>query len=109
MRLFTTLQATFAVRGAGHNSNPGFGSVGQQGILLDLSAINQITLDDDKSIASIGPGSTWDAVYGALEEFDLTGAGGRSANVGVGGLLLGGLTSPSFSVRHFFARLRLVT
>lgn len=90
LRIVTTLQATFTVRSAGHNPNPGFSSVGQQGILLDLGAVNQITVNHDKSVASVGPGSTWDAVYGALGEFDLTVVGGRSAGVGVGGLLLGG-------------------
>lgn len=96
LRIATTMQATFAVRGAGHNANPGFGSIGDQGILLDLGEINQVILNDDKSIASIGTGSTWGAVYGILEEFNLTVAGGRSADVGVGGLLLGGLINPLF-------------
>jgi len=88
------LQVTFAVRGAGHNSNVRFANVGPEGVLLDLGAINQVVLNEDKSIASLGTGSTWDAVYGALEEFDLTVSGGRAAGVGVGGLILGGLMSP---------------
>lgn len=95
LRIVTTLQAAFAVRGAGHNANSGFSSIGQEGILIDLGAMNQLTLNDDKSVVSIGPGNTWDVVYGTLGKFNLTAAGGRAAGVGVGGLLLGGLiTNP---------------
>ena len=96
LRIVTILQATFAVRGAGHNANPGFSSVGQQGIVINLGAMKQFTLNEDKSIASLGPGNTWDAVYGALGNFDLSVAGGRVAGVGVGGLLLGGMVPPTY-------------
>jgi FAD/FMN-containing dehydrogenase len=94
LRIVTTLQATFAVRSGGHNANPGFSSVGQQGIVLDLGALNQLTFNGDKSTVSFGPGNTWDKVYGAVGGFNLTVAGGRAAGVGVGGLLLGGLLAP---------------
>lgn len=63
---------------------------------MDLGEINQITFNEDRSIASIGTGSTWDVVYGILEAFDLTVAGGRAAGVSVGGLLLGGLLASLF-------------
>jgi len=88
--IVTTVHANFAVRSAGHNANSGFSSVGQQGVLLDLGEMNQITFNEDNSQAFIGPGSTWDEVYGALEAINLTVAGGRSGGVGVGGLILGG-------------------
>ena len=90
LRIVTTLRTTFAVRGAGHNPNPGFSSVGQGGIVLDMAAINQLTFSADKSTVTFGPGNTWDKIYGAAAEFNLTVAGGRVAKVGVGGLLLGG-------------------
>ncbi|KAI9646850.1 hypothetical protein NHQ30_004850 [Ciborinia camelliae] len=83
LRIITTLNTKFAVRGGGHNPNPGFGSIGRQGILFDLRNMKDFTLNEDKSIVSLGPGNTWDVVYGELEKFDLSVAGGRAAGVGV--------------------------
>lgn len=84
------MQATFAVRSAGHNPNPKASSVGAEGVLLDLSALNEIELSSDGSSVSVGPGATWDQVYKSLEVHSLTAVGGRVAGVGVGGLILGG-------------------
>ena len=39
---------------------------------------------------AIGPAARWGKVYTNLEKHGLTVAGGRAANVGVGGLVLGG-------------------
>lgn len=39
---------------------------------------------------SVGPGATWDLVYGKLDPLGLSVAGGRVSGVGVGGLTLGG-------------------
>jgi FAD/FMN-containing dehydrogenase len=94
LKLVTVLQATFAIRSGGHNPNPGFGSVGQTGVVLDLGALNEIVLSPKKDVVSVGPGATWDQVYAELENDQLTAVGGRVAGVGVGGLLLGGLLSP---------------
>ncbi|KIX10209.1 uncharacterized protein Z518_01290 [Rhinocladiella mackenziei CBS 650.93] len=80
----------FAVRSGGHNSNPGFASVGDSGVLLDLGSLNQITLSKDKDFVSLGPRAKWDQVYGELEKNKLTVVGGRVVGVGVGGLIIGG-------------------
>lgn len=92
----TFLQATFAVRSAGHNPSPGFSSVGESGVLLDMGGLNDFELSQKHDVASLGPGLTWDEVYKQLEKNELTAVGGRVAGVGVGGLLLGGLCSPSW-------------
>jgi hypothetical protein len=93
LKIITTFQAIFATRGAGHNPNPGFSSMGQDGIVLDLGSINRLTFNEDKSTVSFGPGSQWDQVYEAVGQHNLSVAGGRAAGVGVTGLLLGGLAS----------------
>jgi FAD/FMN-containing dehydrogenase len=90
LKLITVFQAKFAVRSGGHNANVGFGSVGQDGILLDLRGLDQVTFSGDKSVVNVGPGTTWGAVYTELEKHELTVVGGRVSDVGVGGLILGG-------------------
>lgn len=52
--------------------------------------MNAIELTPDQKIAKIGPGNLWYNVYSALEKLGLTVVGGRVADIGVGGLTLGG-------------------
>ncbi|KAI0398835.1 putative oxidoreductase [Xylaria palmicola] len=79
----------FAVRSGGHtwfanaNSAPG-------GVTVDLRGLKSVDLGADKSLVSVGPGATWDLIYGKLDPLGLSVAGGRVAGVGVGGLTLGG-------------------
>ena len=71
-------------------SVPGAQSV-DQGIMISMSNFNTKSLNDDKSVASIGPGQLWGEVYDWLDQFDgLTVNGGRYPMVGVGGVLMGG-------------------
>lgn len=93
LKIVTHTQSTFAVRSGGHSPNPGFGSVGESGVLLDLGAFNTTTLSPEGDIASVGPGATWDSVYEELEKHKLTVVGGRVIGVGVGGLITGGQSS----------------
>jgi FAD/FMN-containing dehydrogenase len=60
------------------------------GIMVDMSKLNQRTFNPDKSIASIGPGQVWIDVYQWLAKSGLAVAGGRYPTVGVGGYLVGG-------------------
>lgn len=43
---------------------------------------------------SLGPGLRWGDVYNALDSYGVSLIGGRIPQVGVGGLILGGLSSP---------------
>lgn len=52
--------------------------------------MNCISVSEDRTTVSIGPGCRWLDVYDTLEPFGLTVVGGRVASVGVGGLILGG-------------------
>ncbi|KAE8449146.1 hypothetical protein EG329_008530 [Mollisiaceae sp. DMI_Dod_QoI] len=90
LMIVRSMQCQFAVRSGGHNSNPGCSSIGESGILLDLSLLNEINLSEDKETAYVGPGATWDEVYEELEKYELTVVGGRASGVGVGGLITGG-------------------
>ncbi|OTB15927.1 hypothetical protein K445DRAFT_317556 [Daldinia sp. EC12] len=80
----------FAVRSGGHSPNPGWSSVGHEGILIDLQNLNQIDLSDDKKVASIGPGARWGEVISNLDAQGATVIGGRIPSVGVAGVILGG-------------------
>jgi FAD/FMN-containing dehydrogenase len=79
----------FAIRSGGHMWIPGASS-SPGGVTIDLSGINSINLNADKSVVSLGVGATWDAVYAELDPFGLSVNGGRVAGVAVGGLTLGG-------------------
>lgn len=63
----------------------------QSGILVDLRTINQIQVNDDKKIASLGPGARWGDVISTLDPYGVSVIGGRIPHVGVAGLILGGL------------------
>ncbi|KAL4816909.1 hypothetical protein BDW67DRAFT_40086 [Aspergillus spinulosporus] len=83
-------QCHFAIRSGGHTSLIGEASNIQNGITFDLSGLNTIRLSDDQKTASVGVGATWGEVYAYLDSLNLSVAGGRAAQVGVGGLTLGG-------------------
>jgi FAD binding domain len=65
----------------------------QGGVTIDLSDLNQITVYQQNSVVSLGPGLRWQNVYDALEPYQLAVLGGRWGNVGVGGLLTGGMNN----------------
>lgn len=71
-------------RGGGHSvwyTVPG-------GVLLDLSALKDVTVDG--TLVSIGGGATWGTVATVLREHGLAISAGDTASVGVGGNTLGG-------------------
>ncbi|KAG6365906.1 hypothetical protein INS49_000082 [Diaporthe citri] len=84
------LQTKFAVRGGGHNDNPGFASVDGSGVLISLSNLTTMALASGGGSVTVGAGSRWDAVYTYLSAKGLVAVGGRVGMVGVGGFLLGG-------------------
>ncbi|KAL4947598.1 hypothetical protein BDW69DRAFT_178096 [Aspergillus filifer] len=87
-----------AIRSGGHASHGGASNI-DHGVTLDLSGLNSIHLSNDRSTVSVGVGATWGDVYAFLEPYGLCVAGGRAAQVGVGGLTLGGGIS-YFSPRY---------
>ena len=59
-------------------------------MVIDLSRINEVSVSKDQTTTTIGAGARWIQVSEKLDPMGLAVAGGRSANVGVGGLVLGG-------------------
>ena len=64
------------------------------GVTIDLSAINQVDVIRNGTIASVGSGARWQDVSLKLDSMNLAVVGGRVSEVGVGGLVTGG-TRPS--------------
>ena len=62
-----------------------------------MTGLNSVTVDKDKTIASVDAGASWLDVYLYLDGLGIAVAGGRNAAVGVGGLILGGLSFLDFS------------
>jgi hypothetical protein len=89
-------QCQFAVKGGGHGNHAGASNI-QDGLLIDMSRINRVTLSVDESIAGIGAGARWIDVYEVLEEKGLAVVGGRASTVGVAGFTLGGIYIPVLS------------
>ncbi|KAK2809499.1 hypothetical protein FQN50_003767 [Emmonsiellopsis sp. PD_5] len=92
----------FSVKGGGHTAFAGAASI-SDGIQIDMTSMNSVSVSSDKSKASIGAGARWLTVYQALESQGLMVAGGRDSDVGVGGLILGGGYSWFTSKRGFVA------
>ncbi|KAK9426641.1 putative FAD-binding PCMH-type domain-containing protein [Seiridium unicorne] len=79
----------FAIRSGGHMPVPGAQSV-DLGVMISMTNFNEKSLNEDRSVASIGPGQLWEGVYNWLGQYGLAINGGRYPMVGVGGVLLGG-------------------
>ncbi|KAF1846875.1 putative FAD-binding oxidoreductase [Cucurbitaria berberidis CBS 394.84] len=91
----------FAIRSGGHMIKPG-GSNIDNGVLIDLSRLNEIEYNAIGQVARVGGGARWGDVYKALEPHNVTVVGGRLDDIGVGGLILGGGLS-WLSSRHGLA------
>ena len=76
-----------AVRSGGHGG-PMY-SPGDNRLLIDLAELNSITVDGS-GVAIIGPGAVWADVASALQPSGFAVSSGDTADVGVGGLALGG-------------------
>lgn len=79
----------FAVKGGGHAPAAGFASI-NNGITVDMTHLDSVSVNADGTVASVGAGATWLQAYEFLDPLHLTVAGGRNAAVGVGGLTIGG-------------------
>jgi FAD/FMN-containing dehydrogenase len=77
-----------AVRGGGHNGG-GLSSV-DDGVLLDLAALNGVRIDAESRTARVEGGATWGKVDHATHAFGLAVPSGIISTTGVGGLTLGG-------------------
>ncbi|KAF8188907.1 hypothetical protein K438DRAFT_2145941 [Mycena galopus ATCC 62051] len=88
IQLLASTNTSFAVKGGGHTTNPGFSST--LGVHISMARFSGVTYDATNGTATIGTGLIWDDVYIALEPFGVNVVGGRLSGVGVAGLALGG-------------------
>ncbi|KAL8735479.1 MAG: hypothetical protein Q9181_002801 [Wetmoreana brouardii] len=79
----------FAVRGGGHMFWAGAANI-EDGVTIDLSHMNRISVSRDQTLTAVGPGARWQDVYALLDSMNLSIVGGRAGSVGVSGLTLGG-------------------
>lgn len=90
MLIVTYLGTKFAIRSGGHNPNPGYAGIGEEGVLIDMSHMTDISLNQNGSIASLGPGNRFGPAQKALNSLGKTVHAGRINWVGAGGYFLGG-------------------
>ena len=84
----------FAIRGGGHTVWKGSANI-EDGVTIDMRAINTVSVSEDKTFTSVGAGALWKDVYTLLDAMGLATVGGRAAQVGVGGLTTGGMSECS--------------
>jgi hypothetical protein len=77
-----------SVRGGGHNF-AGF-AVCNDGLMIDLSAMRQVTVDPVARRATCGGGTTWGDLDSASQAHGLAVVGGFVSHTGIAGLTLGG-------------------
>ena len=77
-----------AVRAGGH-SVAGM-SLADDGLVIDVRGLNEITVDAEARTARAGAGLTWGAFDAATQAHALATTGGRISTTGIAGLTLGG-------------------
>jgi FAD/FMN-containing dehydrogenase len=88
VRAATAAGADFTVRGGGHNYAGH--AVADGALMIDMSAINAVSVDPAAKRATAGGGATWAALDGATAGHGLAMTGGFISHTGIAGLALGG-------------------
>jgi hypothetical protein len=76
-----------AVRGGGH-STVGY-STCDDGVVIDMTEMNQVQVDPETRLIRAGGGATWAQFDAATQEHGLAVTGGRFSTTGIAGLTLG--------------------
>jgi hypothetical protein len=82
-------QCPFAFKSGGHAAFAGASNI-EGGITVSFEKMKDVKVSCDKHKVKIQPGNTWGQVFEKLEKHEITVTGGRVADVGTGGLTLGG-------------------
>ncbi|PGH07714.1 hypothetical protein AJ79_06191 [Helicocarpus griseus UAMH5409] len=99
--LVRMLHCQFSVKSGGHAAFANSSSI-PDGVTIDLGQLNTIELSSDRTRVKVGAGNRWVDVYNELAPKGVTAVGGRVADIGVGGLMLGGGIS-FYSAQYGFA------
>jgi FAD/FMN-containing dehydrogenase len=75
------------VRSGGHGVT---GAALTDGLVIDMRAMNAVSVDVSAATATVGGGATWGVVDSATQAHGLATTGGRVSTTGVAGLTLGG-------------------
>lgn len=89
VKILAYAQCRFSVKGGGHTPWKGAASI-TNGVQIDMTSMNTVTLNAAKTQANIGSGARWGHIYGILQSQGVMVSGGRDSDVGIGGLVLGG-------------------
>lgn len=89
VKALALLKCKFAIRGGGHTPWATSANI-DNGVTIDMRFINAITVNQAKTVVSVGAGAVWGDVYRKIDSLGLAVIGGRGSSVGVGGLLTGG-------------------
>jgi FAD/FMN-containing dehydrogenase len=87
VRFASRHRLTVSVKGGGHAAS-GY-SVCEDGLMIDLALLNEITVDPQAKTAVAGGGSKWGQLDAAAQAHGLAVTGGRVPSTGIGGLTLG--------------------
>jgi len=77
-----------SIRGGGHQVAGS--AICDDGLVIDLSKMNDVAIDEDLAVARAGGGATWGDVDRATQLFALATPGGEVSTTGIGGFTLGG-------------------
>lgn len=84
----------FAIKSGGHSPHADDANT-DTGILIDLKGLNTIAQSKaDEEVYELGAGGSWGKVYEALSESKRAASGSRETEVGIGGLITGGMYLP---------------
>lgn len=76
-----------AVQASGHGAGA---PIGPNQLLIDTSALNEVSIDPAARIAHAGAGTTWSALNSTAQQHGLFGLAGSSPTVGIAGYTFGG-------------------
>lgn len=80
------------MKGGGNHASGA--SSAEDGLVIDLSNLKEISIDKNKNQVTVGGGCRWGDVYSILHKHGLICVGGGVHIVGVGGHLTGGNGTP---------------
>ncbi|WP_372920316.1 FAD-binding oxidoreductase [Salegentibacter sp.] len=88
LKFATENEVVVTVKGGGHHVAGG--AVCDHGLMIDLSDMNAVTLDEENKQVSVQGGATWGEVDQVTQAKGLATPGGLVSDTGVAGLTLGG-------------------